>query len=244
MRNLHDLLADEADRRRPAAIPPFEALISRSARRRTRRSAGIALAAVAAVIAVLAATAPLRGHTADPAVSRSPAALDGPTTVFAGGAITFRHPVSWRPQQFPAQSTAAFFVVITYLSTDQLHDTCSTPAAGEVVCAGMPLAALSPGGVLITWTRRSAPGDHRLSDQAGRQTTLDGHPASINATSATDECAAVGATREVHAIIVLDPVMPYQHWLDMSACLAAPDAARAEMQVNEMLASLRVTSGP
>jgi hypothetical protein len=243
MRNLHDLLADEADRQRPTAIPPFEALISRSARRRTRRGAGIALAAAAAVVAVLAATTPLGGHTANPAVSRSPA-LDAPTAVFAGNAITFRHPASWRSQQFPAQSTAAFFVVITYLSTDELHDTCSTPAAGEVVCAGMPLTALSPGGVLITWTQWSTPGNHRLSDQAGRPATLNGHPASINSTSATDECAAVGATREIHAIIVLDPVMPYRHWLDMSACLAAPDTARAEMQVNEMLASLRVTTGP
>jgi hypothetical protein len=108
----------------------------------------------------------------------------------------------------------------------------------------MPLTALSPGGVLITWTKWSTLADHRLSDQPGRQTTLNGHPGSINSTPATGECAAVGATREIHAIIVLDPVMPYRHWLDMSACLAAPDAAPAEMQVNEMLASLRATTGP
>jgi hypothetical protein len=243
MRNLHDLLAEEAERRRPTAIPPFEALIGRSARRRTRRGAGIALAAAAAVTAVLAATTPLGGHTTDPAASRSPAGLDGPTAVFAGDAITFRHPISWRPQQ-SAQSAAAFFVVITYLSTDTLYDTCSTPAPGETVCGGMPLTALSPGGVLIRWTRWSTILPQRLSDQPGRQTTLNGHPAFITSASATDGCAAVGATREIHAIVVLDPDMPYRHWLDMSACLAAPGAAHAEMQVNEMLASLRVTTGP
>jgi hypothetical protein len=164
--------------------------------------------------------------------------------VFVGDAVTFRYPVSWRPQQFPTQAAAAFFVVITYLSTDTLHDTCSTPRPTEIICGGTPLTALSPGGVLITWTKWSTPSPHRLSDQPGRQTTLNGHPASITSTLATDGCAAVGAAQEIHAIIVLDPVMPYRHWLDMSACLAAPDAAHAEMQVNEMLASLRVTAGP
>lgn len=243
VRKVHDLLADEADRRRPTAIPPFETLLTRSARRRTRRAAGIALAAVAALLAVVAATTPLGGHTANPATSRSPAELDGPTVVFAGNGLTFRHPISWRAQQLPAQHTS-FFLVITYLSTDTLHDPCSTPTPGNVVCAGKPLTTLSPGGVLITWTQWSTPSDHKLSDQPGRQTPLNGHPGSINATSATEKCATIGATREIHAIIVLDPVMPYRHWLDMSACLAAPDTARAEMQVNEMLAGLRVTAGP
>jgi hypothetical protein len=231
MRNIHDLLAEEADRHKPESVPPFH-MVSRRARRRTLRNAGAALAAAAALVGVLAATTPLGEH----ATNRTLSGTDYTTALFNEGTFTFQYPSSWRSE--PYQVFSSFFSIITYLSSDALHDPCSEPTPGQIHCAS-PLSALSAGGVLITWTRWGTIGHHDLSDQPGRQTTLDGHPALIDSTSATDYCADIGADQEIHAIIVLGSASEYDRWLDMRACLAEPDTAHSEQQIDAMLQSLR-----
>ncbi len=233
MPDLRELLVEEADRLRPDAIPPFETVVARSARRR-RWGAGLALVAVAAVSVVAAAT--VRGsHSDDPAAEE-------PTAWYEVNGISFRYPTAWRPQQFPQWARGGLSTVITYLSTEQLTDPCRTTAPSEITC-GPPQMTLPPGGVLITWTRWNTFASHPLSDLPGSPITVYGHPAGITSTATAERCAGFGAAREIHAVIVLDPVEPYHQWLDMTACLAGPDTARSEEQVNAMLASLRINAG-
>ncbi len=248
--DLHDLLIAEASRQRPKAAPPYASLAGRArARRRTRRAT---LAVMAATVASAAIALPMIltgsqsgvpstttgaiGTSASGSPGRS--AADPLQSTFTGFGMTFRYPSAWRSQ--PYQVVSSFSGLITYLSTETLHNPCTTHSvnAGTEVDCGWPIGHLGPNDVLITWNSYGMPG-HRLT---APNTTVGGHPATVHSGPADDPCAKIGGMRSVDAAITQNPTLApsggNDNLIQMSACISGPGTDRAEADVIAMLDSV------
>jgi hypothetical protein len=155
------------------------------------------------------------------------------TKTFSGTGVAFRYPATWHASPPAWRWASSFFVLVTYLSTDKLHDPCARTAS-STTCSS-PLAVLPPGGVLVTWTRGRMP-LWSLAKQPGRATTIAGHAAKIQIARPGD-CRALQATETVAVQIAVRKGDPLQ----MQACLRGSTARANEARVRAMLATLRVS---
>jgi hypothetical protein len=186
---------------------------------RVKRLAGV-LAAVVAVIAASVAFAQLTRH-------------DGRDR-FDDGELSFEYPSEWEPATWSVQST--FESLVTYLSTEPLHDPCRRTA--DSVTCGEPLRRLSAGGVLVEWSHVGFPDAdrHRLTAMPGSWTMVDGRRAKL-AVDLLPVCRGVDADRSLLALI---PVSPRGNYYALRACLRGPGLVRSERAVRRLLASTRI----
>ena len=146
--------------------------------------------------------------------------------------LSFRHPASWK--QYPFRWAGELhFRPIVYLSTQPVHDPCST--RGNATTCGFPVRRLAPGGVLVAWQTsgipvpglRSAPGTAtRIGDSYAKR--VDSRPGF---------CRRIGADRTVEALIG-EPnrmTVPTQ----FVACLRGPHLAQNMRRIDALLASTR-----
>jgi len=186
-----------------------------------RRNTGIRLAVALAALAGSTGPALAAGAAGDA------------TRTFSGSGVAFRYPASWRVSPPAWRWESSFTVLVTYLSSGELHDPCARTAS-STTCSS-PLAVLPPGGVLITWTRGAMP-LWSLAKQPGRATTLAGHPGKIQI-ARPGACRALQATETVTAQIAVTK----GDSLQMQACLRGSTARANENRVRAMLATLRVS---
>jgi hypothetical protein len=179
------------------------------------------------VIRIAVALVALAGSS-EPALAAG--AAGGGTRAFTSGGISFRYPTAWHVSPAAWRWRSSVSSLVTYLSTDELHDPCSrTPTT---VSCSSPVGVLTPRGVLVSWTRNGLP-RWSLARQPGRATTLGGHPAKVQI-ARPGACRYLQATETVTAQIALGP--PGSS-LQMQACLRGASAA-GETRVLAMLATL------
>jgi hypothetical protein len=229
----------EALRRLPPEVPTgiqlFDAVASGIRRRRRRRAvAGAVVVTVAAVAVVL--TPPLMSRT-EPTPTPAVAPGKVPVSVFHRDGVSFRYPRAWRSPTYSADSS--FTRLITYLSTEPLHDPCHTTrdATGIRITCGQPLERIRPGGVLVRWQSVGMPGQ-RLATQAGTHEMIDGHPARIATTKADASCAALGGDVSVNAVILSQVLNSHDQFLEMDACLTSSDTQQPRTAIERMLTSV------
>ena len=157
-----------------------------------------------------------------------------PTRAFAASGVSFRYPATWKPSPAAWRWKLTFSSLVTYLATQPMHDPCST--SGNSTTCAPPFGALVPGGILVTWTSRDAPG-WTLARQPGRATTLGGHRARVQI-ARPGACRYLGAAETVTAQIALTGSSSLQ----MQACLRGTTTKANEARVLAMLASLRIRS--
>lgn len=153
---------------------------------------------------------------------------------FDDGELSFEYPSEWERATWSVHST--FEGLVTYLSTEPLHDPCRRTA--DSVTCGEPLPRLRAGGVLVEWSRLGFPDAdrHRLNAMPGAWTTVDGRRAKL-AVDLLPVCRGVGADRSLYALI---PVSPRGNYYELRACLREPRLVRSERDVRRLLASTRI----
>jgi hypothetical protein len=198
-------------------------------RGRTLIVSGVALSVVVAVLSF--------GAGAGAAVAGS----SGLATFRMGGFET-RYPAGWSVVQPSLQATMGF--VYGYFSNQRLQDPCATVDDGQGRISqrcGSPLAALAPGGVLVSWSSPGVPMTAQglaswLDTQPGTAIVVDGVPGKLAVRPAgPGDCSGLGASRVVIANLLQD-----SEWrFSMEACLRGPKLAQHEAQVRAMLRSTR-----
>lgn len=180
-------------------------------------------AVLAAVVAVIAASVAFAQLTGDDGHDR-----------FDDGQLSFEYPSEWERATWSVQSS--FEKLVTYLSTEPLHDPCRRTA--DSVTCGEPLRRLRAGGVLVEWSRVGFPDAdrHRLSAMPGSWTTVDGRRAKL-AVDLLPVCRGVDADRSLLALI---PVSLRGNYYALRACLRGPGLVRSEREVRRLLASTRI----
>jgi hypothetical protein len=156
-------------------------------------------------------------------------------SAFPAYGLSFRQPAAWQSSTFDVVSS--FSMVITYLSTQELHDPCVRSGDGAIEC-GVPTRQLRPGGVLVTWASFGMPGQ-RLASQPGIADEVGGHPARIVRGGADANCVALGGDISFDAAILQQRMNSHDQLLEMSACLRSPGTAQSEVAVQRMLDSVR-----
>jgi hypothetical protein len=140
------------------------------------------------------------------------AATAGPSTTtlasYVNGPLNFTYPSTWRPQ--PYENVSNFTSVITYLSTDSLHDPCtrSTTANGRLTTCGWPLAHLSAGAVLVSWTEGNGLG-WKIDYEAGQSMTIAGRPGKLAVTQ-PGQCRQINGDETMTATIATGGSSYYQ----------------------------------
>ena len=123
------------------------------------------------------------------------------------------------------------FQPLVYLSTQPLHDPCSTK--GNTTSCGFPVAQLRPGGVLLTW---NASGPSATGLASGSQIRVDGHPARC-VESAGGICRQLGADKTIYVLVQTRPLPSTP--TELTACLRGPGVAQEEQSVDALLASTK-----
>jgi len=180
----------------------------------------------AAMAALAVAAAALAG-----CASAAPKTAEGGAAVseFRNGFLVFSHPAAWKPFVFKVTGTLHFHPML-YLSSQPAHQPCRKHAS-ETVC-GWPIGRLRPGGTLIVWENRGAPGAS-LASFPGTVVRIGGRRAK-QAVSRPGDCGAIGADETIEAAI--QRPMP-DNWTAFTACLRGPGLADAERQIDALLAS-------
>lgn len=169
---------------------------------------------------------PAVGH----AVSSGASGSESPTTAstrtpslihesFIPYGLSFAHDPAWT--SWPLAEVSSFTSVVTFLSTQRLHEPCatSTPRPGiEAVECGEPVRQLTPDGLLIAWYTWGIPG-LRLDAQPGASRTIGGHAARLSRGPATQQCRDLGGTLSVQAWIRRVGRPPNDALVVMDACL-------------------------
>jgi len=153
---------------------------------------------------------------------------------YQDGTIGFSYPRSWHPARWPVMSS--FSALITFLSTDPLHDPC-TRTPNMIACAS-PLETLSPGGVLVSWSEHGFPG-WTFAREPGRVIRVGPAPAKIQF-ARPGNCGTLGADETITAVIPSGQ----DNWYELDACLRAPGVAASARQVLAMLESARLARPP
>jgi len=180
-------------------------------------------AVLAAVVAVIAASVAFVQLTGDDGHDR-----------FDDGHLSFDYPSEWERATWSVQSS--FESLVTYLSTEPLHDSCRRTA--DAVTCGERLRSLRADGVLVEWSRVGFPDAdrHRLSAMPGSWTRAGGRRAKL-AVDLLPVCRGIGADRSLYALI---PVSPRGTYYALRACLRGPGLVRNEREVRRLLASTRI----
>jgi hypothetical protein len=187
----------------------------------------LALAAsLSALVAVVALTSGCGGSSGD-----AQAAAKRPPTVvkYSSSFLTFTHPATWKA--YPAQTGELHFNPLVYLSTQPVHEPCTT--TGNTTSCGFPVKELAPGGVLVSWLHNGPPA---LTLGPGRQIRVGGRPAVIVDT-AGGMCSQIRADRTIDVRIELQPLP--SALLELTACLRRPNLAQDRASIDALLASTR-----
>jgi hypothetical protein len=156
-----------------------------------------------------------------------------PTKRFAAQGVSFRYPATWRAATWT--DVSSFSALIVALSTTRQHNPCTVTVGRGTTTAqcGEPVAALPPGTILVTWTESGFPDWHPPAPN----TTVGGHPARQTRAMAS-WCTALDGTQTVTVVIPLGATAG--NWVQMDACLRAPDLPQHEAQLAAMLRSARI----
>jgi hypothetical protein len=101
------------------------------------------------------------------------------------------------------------------------------------VC-GWPVDRLQPGGALVVWENRGAPG-WSLASARGTEVKIGGRKAKQEV-SRPGKCAAIGADETIEVTIARP--LP-NNWTDVTACLKGPGLAASERRIDALLGSTR-----
>jgi len=159
-------------------------------------------------------------------------AADPPSlATYNSNGLSFRHPAAWKEYPF-RWAGELHFQPIVYLSTQPVHDPCSTK--GDTTTCGLPIRHLRPGGVLVVWQNPYVfPG--ATLGSAGAPMRVGGRPARRTTTSG-GVCRRVGADRTIDVLIKSRPT---PNLIEATACLRGPNLAQNARRVNALLASTR-----
>jgi len=134
-----------------------------------------------------------------------------PFAHFSGSGMSFDYPAAWRAQTWKVSTARSSLV--TYLSTQRLHDPCvHTPAGSR---CGLPLDRLHGGGVFVAVTRYGSPG-FDFARVAGRPRTIGGYRARIDAR--THACDGIGA----HIALAVTIATGSSEYTIVVVCMRAP----------------------
>jgi hypothetical protein len=186
---------------------------------------------VAVRLAVLAVVAVAAAVPAGCGAASSGTAKRGSTAEFRNAFLTFSHPSGWKPFVFKVSGTLHFKPML-YLSSQPAHRPCRTQAA-ETVC-GWPVDRLRPGGALVVWENRGAPG-WSLATFPGTSTKIGGRKAK-RVVSRPGECGAIGADETIE-VAIERPLR--NNWTAFTACLRGPGLSAGEDRIDALLASTR-----
>lgn len=146
--------------------------------------------------------------------------------------LAFDYPATWRSATFLVVSS--FSSDLVYLSTAALSDPCDR-TANMTACVRLAATALESNGLLISWRARAWIG-WTFDPTKGRALAVGGRQATLEVSALSDACRGIGGVREV---VVTIPRPAAGNWMEMDACLAGPDPALAEAQVEAMLSTVR-----
>ncbi|WP_188943204.1 hypothetical protein [Nakamurella endophytica] len=149
--------------------------------------------------------------------------------------IYFQHPPTWR--LYPYVVAGSLSTVVGYLSTDPLHQPCTTikvPDGIETDCA-QPLTRLTADGVLIILGGADGPASRK--PPLHPNSTVAGRPASITETAAQDDCQVVGAQRQIHVLVPGDRTGRF-YPIQLTACFAGPVTAPAETTFRRLIPTI------
>jgi hypothetical protein len=188
------------------------------------------LTCAAALVGLLAVTSGCGGGSVD---AQAAAQKDQPLAKYSSSVLSFSHPAAWKAYPFH-WAGGLHFRPLVYLSTQQLHDPCSTK--GNTTSCGFPVGQLRPGGVLVTWNASNPPA---LGLGPGQRIRVDGHLAR-RVDTANGICRRIGADRTIDVLVATRPLPA--PLTEFTACLRGPGLAQAEKSVDALLASTKFAS--
>jgi hypothetical protein len=150
---------------------------------------------------------------------------------FDGGVVTFDRPRAWHVYRYQRETTES--QLVTYLSTQPLHDPCVRGDSGTLRCA-LPLDRLRRGGVFVDVTLTGYISTRRTGFGAGNA-TVDGYPARLGVARPADRACPDAADASLHAAVYLGGA----NVLETLACAREPNAARALAQARTLIRSMR-----
>ena len=184
----------------------------------------------AALMAIVVTTSGCGGGTD----ARAAAKTDPQLVTYSSPVLSFSHPATWKAYPYTGGGELHFHPLV-YLSTQAVHDPCSTQ--GTMISCGFPVKRLAPGGVLAFWQTTETPVTGPV-EPSGTRIQVGDHPA-VRQETAQGECKSIGADRTIRVVSEVSR----QNLTLFTACLRRPGLARAEKQVNAVLASTKFGSG-
>lgn len=165
--------------------------------------------------------------------SAQAAPKDPPLVQYSSSVLSFTHPATWKayPFRWPGE---LHFRPLVYLSTQPVHDPCSTK--GNTTTCGFPVPRLEPGGVLITWNASAPPA---MGLGTGTRTRVGGRPAT-RVDAAGGLCRRIGAERTIDVLVETTPLP--STLTEFTACLRGPGLAQNVRRVDALLASTKFVS--
>ena len=185
------------------------------------------LTCATALVAVVALTSSCGGGNDAQA---TPGSHDPRLVRYSSSALSFMHPAAWKAYPF-RWAGELHFQPLVYLSTQPLHDPCST--YGNTTSCGFPVAQLQSGGVLLTWNASGPPATGLAS---GSRIRVGGHPAR-RVDSAGGICRQIGADKTINVLVQTQPLP--STLTELTACLRGPGLAQEERSVEALLASTK-----
>jgi hypothetical protein len=192
-------------------------------------------------------------------------AAGGRPSRFAGYGLSFSYPRGWYSLASRQVSLGVGVTgTLVFEGTAPLRDSCPVSVSEGIVSGGFPcgqppVAMLSPGGLLVSWTTNI--GETTLTAMPGASETVAGRPARVFSGSARPasgtgapfrsveaydqpagprngpSCSQIGGDQMVEATISLGPGSVDE----MIACIRAPRIGQSLTEVLAMLKSLRLT---
>ena len=158
---------------------------------------------------------------------------DSPPVTYSNSFLSFSHPAAWKAYPF-RWSGGLHFQPMVYLSTQPVHDPCSTK--GNTTSCGFPVQQLQPGGVLVTWNASNPPA---IGLGPGTRIKVDGR-AARRADTNGGICRSIGADRTVDVLVQTRPFP--SPLTEMTACMRGPGLAQEAKSLDALLASTKFTS--
>jgi len=186
------------------------------------------LLVAAAIAAVVSVTSACGGGSDAHAAPKDPRLAD-----YRDSFLSFSHPAAWKAYPF-RWAGELHFRPLVYLSTQSLHDPCST--SGNTTTCGFPVGQLQPGGVLVTWQNSGPPA---LGLGPGTQLRVGGRPA-VRTDIAGGMCRSIGADRTIDVRVATSPLP--SPLTEFTACLRGPGLVQDEASVKALLASTKFVS--
>ena len=187
------------------------------------------LVGAAALVALVAVTSGCGGGTEAQAAGKT----DPELVTYSNSLLSFSHPAAWKAYPFRWAGELHFRPMV-YLSTQPLHDPCSTK--GNTTSCGFPVKQLEPGGVLVTWNASTPPA---MELGPGSRIRIDGREAR-RVDTAGGMCRRIGGDRTIDVLIATRPLPSTP--TEFTACLRGPGLAQAEKSVEALLASTKFAS--